>query len=73
MIRRVDLNYDCLRAIVFEINSGESFRSAIEDLNIVNLSQEHYDLTIFFENGSPLRHILENDLHMPSTAIRALP
>ncbi len=52
--RRVDLNYDCLRAIVFEINSGESFRSAIEDLNIVNLSQEHYDLTIFFENGSPM-------------------
>lgn len=52
--RRVDLNYDCLRAIAFEINSGESFRSAIEDLNIINLSQEHYDFTIFFENGSPM-------------------
>lgn len=52
--RRVDLNYDCLRAIAFEINSGESFRSAIEDLNIINLSQEHYNFTIFFENGSPM-------------------
>lgn len=52
--RKVDLNYDCLRAIVFEINNGESFRSAIEDLNIINLSQEHYNLTIYFENGSPM-------------------
>lgn len=52
--RKVDLNYDCLRAIVFEVNNGESFHSAIEDLNILNLSQERYNFTIYFENGSPM-------------------
>ncbi|MBO5032078.1 MAG: AAA family ATPase [Lachnospiraceae bacterium] len=53
--RKVDLNYDCLRAIAFEINNGESFSSAIEDLNIMNLSQECYDITIHFKNGSPMQ------------------
>jgi len=52
--RKVDLNYDCLRAIAFEVNNGESFHSAIEDLNIINLSQERYDLSIYFKNGSPM-------------------
>lgn len=52
--RKVDLNYDCLRAIVFEVNNGESFHSAIEDLNIINLSQERYNFIIYFENGSPM-------------------
>lgn len=52
--QKVDLNYDCLRAIAFEINSGESFRSAIKDLNIMNLAQESYKLTIYFKNGAPM-------------------
>lgn len=52
--RKVDLNYDCLRAIAFEINSGESFSSAIKDLNIMNLSQDSYKLTVYFKNGSPM-------------------
>lgn len=52
--RKVDLNYDCLRAVTFEINNGESFRSAIEDLNIVNLSQERYNLAIHFKNSAPM-------------------
>ena len=52
--RKVDLNYDCLRAIAFEINNGESFQDAISDLNIINLSQECYDITIYFKNGSPM-------------------
>lgn len=50
--RKVDLNYDCLRAIAFEINSGEGFCSAIKDLNIINLSGEYYNATIYFKNGS---------------------
>ncbi|MDE7477634.1 MAG: ATP-binding protein [Lachnospiraceae bacterium] len=53
--RKVDLNYDCLRAIAFEINRGESFHSAIKDLNIINLAQECYDIIIYFQNGSPMR------------------
>lgn len=52
--RKVDLNYDCLRAIAFEINNGESLRNAIEDLNIVNLAEERYNLTIHFKNGAPM-------------------
>lgn len=52
--RKVDLNYDCLRAIAFEINNGESFSSAIKDLNIMNLSQENYKITIHFKNGAPM-------------------
>ncbi len=52
--RKVDLNYDCLRAIVFEINNGESFHDAIEDLNIINLAQERYNLAIHFKNGAPM-------------------
>lgn len=52
--RKVDLNYDCLRAIAFEINNGESFSSAIQDLNIVNMMQEQYDLSMHFKNGSPM-------------------
>ena len=52
--RKVDLNYDCLRAIAFEINSGEAFSDAVGDLNIINLSQEQYNLTIYFNNGTPM-------------------
>lgn len=48
---KVDLNYDCLRAIAFELNTGLSFADAIKDLNILNLSEEQYDLTLIFENG----------------------
>lgn len=35
--RRVDLNYDCLRAIAYEIQNGYTFEESIEDLNILNL------------------------------------
>lgn len=52
--RKVDLNYDCLRAIVFEMNNGESFQNAVGDLNIINLSEEYYDFTLYFKNGSPM-------------------
>lgn len=52
--RKVDLNYDCLRAIAFEINNGESFQGAVSDLNIINLAQECYDFTMYFKNGSPM-------------------
>jgi len=49
--RKVDLNYDCLRAIALEINSGENFQTAIQDLNILNLAQDTYDLAVHFQNG----------------------
>ena len=30
--QKVDLNYDCLRAIAFELNMGDKFENAIQDL-----------------------------------------
>ncbi len=49
--RKVDLNYDCLRAIALEVNSGEKFSIAIQDLNILNLAQDEYDLAMHFQDG----------------------
>lgn len=49
--RKVNLNYDCLRAIAFEINMGSTFKDAIKDLNIVNMESERYNATLYFDNG----------------------
>ena len=48
---KVNLNYDCLRAIAFEICAGETFKSAIRDLNIINLYEERYEVILLFKNG----------------------
>lgn len=50
---KVKLNYDCLSAIALELNEGERFESAIEDLNIVNTDDayNYYDLTLYTEEG----------------------
>lgn len=50
--KKINLNYDCLRAIAFELSLGLSFKDAIADLNIVNISRELYDLYLYFEDGS---------------------
>lgn len=49
---KVDLNYDCLRAIAFELNFGESFEVAIKDLNIINLNSIAYEATLHLEDGT---------------------
>ena len=49
---KVDLNYDCLRAIAFELNFGEPFETAIKDLNIINLNSIMYEVTLHLEDGS---------------------
>lgn len=48
---KVELNYDCLRAIAFELNKGESFKSAIKDLNIINIDSERYNVILHYDNG----------------------
>lgn len=53
---KVDLNYDCLRSIAFELSCGESFEAAIADLNIVNVDDEIYNLAIYFEDGRKMVH-----------------
>ena len=48
---RVNLNYDCLRAIAFELNHGLSFSDAIKDLNILNIRTERYRVELKYTNG----------------------
>lgn len=48
---KVNLNYDCLRAIAFELGGGLSFKEAIRDLNIINMNKEQYNLTLVYKNG----------------------
>lgn len=49
--KKVDLNYDCLRSIAFEINHGATFAEAVKDLNIVNLDEERYTVVLRMTNG----------------------
>lgn len=49
--RRIKLNYDCLRAIALELNFGIPFGEAIADLNILNIENQYYTVTIQFEGG----------------------
>lgn len=49
---KVKLNYDCLRAIAFELNMGVSFAEAAADLNIVNVERVYYDLILYCKDGS---------------------
>lgn len=49
---KVDLNYDCLRAIAFELSLGISFEEAIKDLNIIKVDREdRYTLILTFKDG----------------------
>lgn len=48
---KIELNYDCLRAIAFELSLGEKFVSAIKDLNILNTDRYNFKTKVIFENG----------------------
>jgi len=49
----IKINYDCLRAIVFELNQGYSLNETIRDLNIAeDTSQFEYDIIITTIDGS---------------------
>lgn len=49
--KKVNLNYDCLRAIAFELGKGHCFKEAIQDLNIVNVEKGQYDVVLHYKNG----------------------
>lgn len=52
---KVNLNYDCLRAIAFELNMGVSFPNAIEDLNIIKEDPwESYIVSVILKDGTRL-------------------
>lgn len=52
---RINLNYDCLRAIAYELANGEKFQDAILDLNILNTSEQLYDLECVFTDGTIMK------------------
>ena len=52
---RMNLNYDCLRSIAFELNNGFKFQQAINDLNIIRISQyKNIKIIVEFENQATL-------------------
>lgn len=53
--KKVSLNYDCLRSIAFEINTGLTFKDAIKDLNIINLREERYNITLRMTEGAAFK------------------
>lgn len=59
---KVQLNYDCLRAIAFELETGDKFEEAIGDLNILNIKEEKYSITVFFKDGSHISRPAALDL-----------
>lgn len=51
--RKIDLNYDCLRAIAYELERCESFEEAISDLNIIKPDYgSPAKIYVLFEDGS---------------------
>ena len=57
------INYDCLRAITFELNNGISFMEAIEDLNFGKSSdRETFLLTIILEDDKRIESTVYIDL-----------
>lgn len=59
---KVPLNYDCLRAISFELQCGSSFEDAIGDLNILNIDNETYNLIVCFKDGTKLSQEVTLDM-----------
>lgn len=57
----VDLTYDCLRALAFELNQGISFEESMQCLNIVCMGEDRYDVTAHFEGGDIL---VESDVRL---------
>ena len=49
------MNYDCLRAIAFELASGVSLHEAIKDMNIINMDDSVYDATLYYDDGTVLK------------------
>lgn len=51
--RKVDLNYDCLRAIAYELASCATFEEAVSDLNILKPTNgQQCRLYVFFDDNS---------------------
>ena len=47
----VDMPYDYLRAIAFELNQGYSLKEAMSDLNITRTDDTRFEVTVILSNG----------------------
>lgn len=55
---RVELNYDSLRGIAFELNCGSTFSEAIQDLNILDVDNPNscgYSFAVHCEDGTVIK------------------
>ena len=52
--QRTKLNFDCLRAIAFELNLGLPFEEAIKDLNILQTGGDRFNLKLKLGDGRTL-------------------
>lgn len=53
--KKVALNFDCLRAIAFELSMGGAFETVIQDLNIINTRETAYNVTLHFNDGTVMK------------------
>lgn len=60
--QKVALNYDCLRAIAFELSLGLSFEQLIKDLNILNMKQEEYKIIVEYASGYIAQRVSSFDM-----------
>ena len=67
----VDLTYDILRAIAFEINCGYSFEETLMDLNISKEGTPKYNITVQFSDGH-IRTVSSERINTYSTERRYL-
>lgn len=47
----IDMPYDYLRAIAFELNQGYSLKEAMGDLNITRAADMHFNIKVYLSNG----------------------
>ena len=60
--QQVDINYDHLRAVAFELELGGKFKEVIDDLNIKRVSLPQYNFVITFKNGTVVQDTATADL-----------
>lgn len=69
---KVDISYDILKAIAFEINNGYSFKESVADLNMINDNEVLYDILVEFSDGIISDTTQEIDLFRDKFEIRGL-
>lgn len=67
------VNYDHLRAIASELNAGETFAEAIEDLNIKTFDKTHYVVTLTLQDGSTQTRHLHDEVNLYANEDQSFP